>query len=172
MALNAYLKLDGIKGESTATEHKDEIDVMSFSWGVTQAGTFGGGGGGGSGKASAEDFSFVIKIDKSSPLIFKACATGQHISEATLTLARAGKERTDYLKYKFEDVIISSFAPATDTAPVEGPSPHMGPIPHLAGADFAAGGTAVRARKVEYSVMGADGKWVTVAFDFAESRIE
>jgi type VI secretion system secreted protein Hcp len=171
MALNAYLKIEGIKGESTATEHKDEIDVMSFSWGVAQSGTIGGGGGG-AGKASAEDFSFVVKIDKSSPLIFKACATGQHIKEATLTLARAGKEQTDYLKYKFEDIIISSFAPATDTAPVEGPSPHMGPIPHLAGGDFAAGGTAVRASKVEYSVMGADGKWVTVAFDFAASRIE
>src|SRR6266540_3015889 len=170
MALNAYLKIDGIKGESTATEHKDEIDVMSFSWGVAQSGTIGGGGGG-TGKASAEDFSFVVKIDKSSPLLFKACATGQHISVATLTLARAGKEQTDYLKYKFEDIIISSFAPATDTTPVEGPAPHLGPQPHLAGADFAAGGTAVRAAKVEYSVLGADGKWVTVAFDFAESRV-
>jgi type VI secretion system secreted protein Hcp len=172
MALNAYLKIEGIKGESTATQHKDEIDVMSFSWGIAQSGTVGGGGGGGTGKASAEDFSFVLKIDKSSPLLYKFLATGEHIKEATLTLVRAGKERADYLKYKFEDVIISSFAPATDTAPVEGPSPHMGPAPHLANADFAAGGAAIRARKVEYSVAGADGNWVTFAFDFAENRVE
>ena len=172
MALNAYLKIEGIKGESTATQHKDEIDVMSFSWGVAQTGTVGGGGGSGTGKASPQDFSFVLKVDKSSPLLLKACATGEHIKEATLTLARAGKEQTDYLKYKFEDIIISSFAPATDTAPVEGPSPHMGPAPHLSGADFAAGGAAIRLRKVEYSVVGADGKWVTFGFDFAENRVE
>jgi type VI secretion system Hcp family effector len=172
MALNAYLKIEGIKGESSATQHKDEIDVMSFSWGVAQSGTIGGGGGGGTGKASAEDFSFVLKIDKSSPLLYKYLATGAHIKEATLTLVRAGKEQTDYLKYKFEDVIISSFAPATDAAPVEGPVPHLGPQPHLADADFAAGGAAIRARKVEYSVAGADGNWVTFAFDFAENRVE
>lgn len=170
MALNAYLKIEGIKGESQDSNHKDEIDVMSFSWGVAQSGSVVGGGGG-TGKASPEDFSFVVKIDSASPLLYKYLATGAHIREATLTLQRAGKEQTDYLKYKFEDILISSFAPATDASPVEGPEPHLGPVPHLVDTDFATGGAAIRPRSVEYSVLGRDGKWVSFGFDFAENRL-
>jgi type VI secretion system secreted protein Hcp len=171
MALNAYLKIEGIKGESTASKHKDEIDVMSFSWGVEQSGTVGGGGGG-AGKASAKDFQFMLKVDKSSPVLFKACATGEHLKVATLALERAGKGQVEYLKYEFKDVLISSFAPAWDGAPVEGPSPHMGPAPHLAEDEFATAGTSIRSRSVKYSVLGADGKWVEFEFDFAENRGE
>jgi type VI secretion system secreted protein Hcp len=169
MALNAYLKLDGIKGESTATEHKDEIDVMSFSWGVTQSGTISGGGGG-TGKAVPGDFNIELKIDNSSPLIYKALVRGEHIKDATLTLERDGKKQNDYLKYKFEDVMISSFTPHAEASPAAGPQPHLGPAPHLSEADFATGGTTLRSRTVEYSVMGADGKWVTFKFDFEENR--
>src|SRR6266567_4592194 len=148
MALNAYLKIEGIKGESQDSKHRDEIDVMSFSWGVSQSGSVIGGGGGGAGKATHQDFSFVLKVDSSSPLLYKFLATGAHIKVATLTLQRAGKEQVDYLKYKFEDILISSFAPATDAGPAEGPAPHLGPQPHLMGADFATSGAAIRPRSV------------------------
>src|SRR6058998_3948725 len=74
MAYDSFLKIEGIKGESLDSKHKDEIEVLSFSWGATQPGAFGGGGG--TGKVSAQDFSFVVKIDKSSPLLFKHLATG------------------------------------------------------------------------------------------------
>ena len=61
MAYDSFLKIEGIKGESLDSKHKDEIEVLSFSWGATQPGAFGGGGG--TGKVSAQDFSFVVKIE-------------------------------------------------------------------------------------------------------------
>ena len=90
-AVDYFLKFDGIKGESTDSKHKDEIDVESWSWGETQTGTQGPGGGGGAGKVQMQDFHFVMQLNRSSPLLAKACATGQHIKSATLTTRKAGK---------------------------------------------------------------------------------
>jgi type VI secretion system secreted protein Hcp len=105
-----FLKLDGIEGESTDAAHKGEIDVESWSWGVTQAGSSGLGGGGGSGKAAFEDMHFVARISKASPTLFLSCATGSHHKVATLSGARtAGKGKTvDFLKYKLSDVQVTS----------------------------------------------------------------
>ena len=84
MAFDAFLKIDGIDGESTDDAPEGEIEVFSFSWGVTQTGTTGGGGGSGAGKASSKDIPFTQRTSKASPLLFKACATGRahvHASE-------------------------------------------------------------------------------------------
>src|SRR5687768_18000173 len=85
MAVDYFLKLDGIKGESTADKHKDEIDIMSFSWGLTQAATAGFGGGAGAGKVQMQDFHFTSKVSRASPQLFLSCASGKHIPTATLT---------------------------------------------------------------------------------------
>jgi type VI secretion system secreted protein Hcp len=123
MAFDAFLKLDGIEGESTDDAHKGEIEVFSFSWGVTQTGTTGGGGGGGAGKASFQDIHFAQRTSKASPLLFKACATGQHIKKAVLTVRKAGgRQQLEFIKIELEDVLISSYLPSGDTggdAPVE-----------------------------------------------------
>lgn len=95
-AVDYFLKLDGIKGESQDSKHKDEIDVESWSWGETQSGTHAGGGGGGAGKVSMQDFHFVMKVNKSSPKLLQACASGEHIKEALLTCRKAGKEQQEY----------------------------------------------------------------------------
>ena len=111
MASDIFAKIGDIKGESLDSKHKDEIDVMSFSWGVTQAGSFGSGGGGGAGKAQFSDFSFATSTSKASPSLFLACASGQHIKEATITVRKAGgdKGQENYLILKMTDVLVTSF---------------------------------------------------------------
>ena len=109
MAVDFFLKLDGIKGESADAKHKDEIDIESFSWGVTQTASHAGGGGAGAGKASFQDFHFVMRVNVSSPSLMKSCATGQHIKLGTLTCRKAGKDQQEFLTIKMTDVIVSSY---------------------------------------------------------------
>jgi type VI secretion system secreted protein Hcp len=107
-----HLKLGDIKGESTDDKHKDEIDVESWSWGATNPGSMGVGSGGGTGKVSFADLSFVHRVDKASPNLWKAVATGEHIKEATLTSAKQGKGPQDFLILKLNDVLITSVSVA------------------------------------------------------------
>jgi type VI secretion system secreted protein Hcp len=109
MASDIFAKIGDIKGESFDDKHKDEIDVLSYSWGVTQAGTIVGGGGGGEGKAQFSDFNFTTNVSKASPMLFLACASGQHIKDATISVRKAGGKTEDYLILKMTDVMISSY---------------------------------------------------------------
>ena len=111
MAADMFLKIDGIEGESSDDKHKNEIEVESFSWGLTQTGTFAFGGGGGAGKAQFNDFHFSTNVSKASPKLMLACATGEHIKEATLTVRKSGGDRggQDYLFIKMNDVLVSSY---------------------------------------------------------------
>ena len=108
-AVDYFLKIDGIDGESQDDRHKGEIEVLSFSWGESQAGAVAHGGGGGAGKVSMQDFHFTMKSSKASPKLFLHCATGQHIKEATLTARKAGERPIEYLKYKLTDILVSSY---------------------------------------------------------------
>jgi type VI secretion system secreted protein Hcp len=108
-AVDFFLKLEGIEGESQDAKHKGEIDVESWSWGESQAGSHAGGGGGGAGKVSMQDFHFVMKVNKASPKLLLACATGEHIKKAVLTCRKAGKEQQEYLKITLSDLLVSSF---------------------------------------------------------------
>jgi type VI secretion system secreted protein Hcp len=107
MASDIFAKIGDIKGESTDAKHKDEIEVLSFSWGVTNSGDIGSGGGGGAGKATFHDLSFIHSIDKASPLLLQACATGMHLKEATIAHRKPGKNQQDYLIIKMNDVLIT-----------------------------------------------------------------
>jgi type VI secretion system secreted protein Hcp len=110
MAERWFLKLDGIDGESTDAAHKGELDVLSWSWGVTQSGSPGGGGGGGAGKATFADFQFTSGISKASPALFLAAATGSHIASAVLTGIRtaAKGKGLEFLTYTLTDVMVTS----------------------------------------------------------------
>jgi len=108
MASDIFAKIGDIKGESLDDKHKDEVEVLSWSWGVSQSGTMAHGGGGGEGKASFNDFNFTHHIDKASPVLLKACATGEHIKEATITVRKAGKGQQEFLIIKMNDIIITS----------------------------------------------------------------
>jgi type VI secretion system secreted protein Hcp len=109
MAVDIFAKLGDIKGESTDAKHKDEIEVLSFSWGVTNAAPAGWGGGAAS-KATFQDLSIVHRIDKATPLLMQACATGTHLKEATITHRKAGKGQQEFLIVKMNDIIITGVA--------------------------------------------------------------
>ena len=108
-AVDYFLKVDGIDGESTDDKHKNEIDLESWSWGETNAGTSRAGGGGGAGKVVMQDFHFVMKVNKATPKLMLACATGQHIKEAKLICRKAGGDQQEYMSIKFSDLLVSSY---------------------------------------------------------------
>jgi type VI secretion system secreted protein Hcp len=94
-----FLSLPGVKGESTTKDHKDEIELVQMSV---------GGATGGATKTHSGEFVIQKKIDKSSPVLFKACATGKHFVKASLTVRKAGGTQFDYLKFSLKDVLITS----------------------------------------------------------------
>lgn len=121
-SVDYFLKLTDVPGESTDDKHKNEIDIESWSWGESNSGSQGGGGGGGAGKVSMQDFHFTMKVNKASPKLFLACATGSHIKEGLLICRKAGKEQQEYLKIKFADLLVSSYqtgGSAGDVVPVD-----------------------------------------------------
>ena len=115
-----FLKLDGISGESRDLKHKGEIELESFFWGESNP-VIPTGGGGGAGKVQIEDLHVAMKMSKASPLLFLACATGQHIKEATLTARRAVKLQQEFLVLKLTDVLVSSYhtTAGTDAVPMD-----------------------------------------------------
>ena len=106
MAADIFAKIGDIKGESIDAKHKDEIEVLSFSWGVTNS-VANAAAGAAAGKATFQDLSLVHTVDKSSPLLMKACATGVHLKDATITCRKAGKGQQEYLVVKMNDVIVT-----------------------------------------------------------------
>src|SRR5918994_158291 len=108
-AVDYFLKIDGIQGESLDSKHKGEIQLESFSWGETNLGTAPSAGGGGAGKVQMQDLHFVMQINKASPKLMLACASGKHIKQAVLTARKAGKAQQEFLVFKFTDVLVSSY---------------------------------------------------------------
>ena len=111
MAFDAFIKIDGIKGESVDAKHKDEIVLESFNWGVANVGAgYAGSAGRATGKSSPSDFSVIKKVDKSSPDLFAACASGKHTPTMLVTIRKAsGDKPLEYLVYKFSDVMVTSY---------------------------------------------------------------
>jgi type VI secretion system secreted protein Hcp len=104
-----FLKIDGVEGESQDAKHKGEIDIASFDLGASQVGTGGVGSGSGAGKVKFEDMVFVMKVDKSSPVLMLACATGRHFAKATFVARKAGGNQLEYLTITLTDVLVSGF---------------------------------------------------------------
>lgn len=104
-----FLKLDGVEGEATGKGHEKEIDISSFSWGASNAGTSGIGGGGGAGKVSMQDLHVTKKTDKASPKLMLFCANGTHVKTGLLTVRKAGGDQQEYLKIKLADIFVSSY---------------------------------------------------------------
>ena len=107
MATDIFLKIGDIKGESKDAKHKSEIEVTAWSWGLSQGGSMATGGGGGIGKAAFQDIHFSHPFDTASPNLVRACASGQHIKEAKLTMRKAGKTPQEYLIVTLNDVIVT-----------------------------------------------------------------
>jgi type VI secretion system secreted protein Hcp len=107
-AVDYFLKIDGVEGESQDSKHKSEIQLESWSWGETQSGSANKGVGLGAGKVVMQDFVFVKNVDKASPKLMLKCATGEHIPNVVLTCRKAGKDQQEFLKVFFKDTLISS----------------------------------------------------------------
>lgn len=110
MAVDMYLKIETIDGETTDKEMAKEkaIDLLSWSWGVSNSGTTHMGGGGGSGKANFQDISCTKYIDASSHALLGACATGEHFIKAVLTVRKAGKTQQPYVTITMDEVMVVS----------------------------------------------------------------
>ena len=105
---SAYLMLEGIEGDSEAPGQEGALELLSWSFGASQA-SHGAGGGGGAGKVQMQDFHFTASVSKATPMLFQRCASGQHIKNATLTLRKAGGGQQEYMVMRFNDLLISSY---------------------------------------------------------------
>ncbi|MEO7034528.1 MAG: type VI secretion system tube protein Hcp [Polyangiaceae bacterium] len=108
MAHDMFIKIDDIKGESADAKHADEIDILSWKWGMTQTGTAHKGPGGGAGKVQVSDLKITKYVDRASPLLLKLCCSGKHLKTATLVVRKAGGTPLEYLTITMEDLIIAA----------------------------------------------------------------
>jgi len=108
MAVDMFLKLGDIKGESAADGHKDEIDILAWSWGMSQSGTTHMGSGGGAGKVNVNDLSITKYVDTATPNLIISCCSGKHYDEATLSVRKAGGKALEYLKIAMKEVLVTS----------------------------------------------------------------
>lgn len=110
MAVDFFLEIDGVKGKSRDAKHKEAIDVLAWSWGMSNSGSAHVGGGAGSGKVHVQDISCTKYIDASSNALALAVCNGKHFAKALLTCRKAGGDNpVEYLKITMEDVLISSY---------------------------------------------------------------
>ena len=111
VSVSICLKVDGIPGESLIDNHVNEIDLLTWNWGMTQFGTMRVGGGGGKGKAQVQDLVVTKYVDKASPGLMLACLKGDHIPEAILFVIKAGYSPLEYIKITMSDVMVTSVTP-------------------------------------------------------------
>jgi len=106
--MDMFIKIGSLKGEAQDSKHKDEIDVLSWNWGVTNSGSAHVGGGAGAGKCNVQDFSFTKYLDKASPDLMLAACNGKHFDKAVVTVRKAGENPLEYLQITLEEVLVSS----------------------------------------------------------------
>jgi type VI secretion system secreted protein Hcp len=111
MAVDMFLKINGVDGESKDDKHKKDIDVIAWSWGISNSGSAHVGGGAGAGKVNVQDVSFTKWVDSASPKLMLACCNGTHYDDATLVVRKAGGTNpVEYIKIKLTEVMITSIS--------------------------------------------------------------
>ncbi len=112
MAVDMFLELDGVKGETAdkAFKSKNAMDILAWSWGMSNTGTFHAGTGGGAGKANFQDLSITKYIDLASPNLMLFCANGKHVAKGTLTVRKAGENPLEYLKITLKNILVTSYS--------------------------------------------------------------
>ncbi|HEV7802464.1 MAG TPA: type VI secretion system tube protein Hcp [Burkholderiales bacterium] len=108
MAMDMFIKIGDLKGESKDATHKEQIDVLAWSWGMSNSGSAHMGGGAGAGKVNVQDLSFTKYIDKSSTNLIMACCKGTHYDEATLVVRKAGDKPLEYVTVTMKEVLVTS----------------------------------------------------------------
>jgi type VI secretion system secreted protein Hcp len=156
MAVNMFLKLDGVTGESTHKSHKDEIEVLSFSWGVSHPVPATRNERRRPGRAQASDISFTMSVNKASPTLMLACATGRHLKQGLFVIETAGEVPFAFYKVTVTDVIVTSY--------------QTGGASELPMDSFSLNFRTLRVRETEQDPKGGAGASVETAFDFARNR--
>jgi type VI secretion system secreted protein Hcp len=110
MAIDSFLKLGTLKGESVVKGFEDQMQILSWGWGMTQTGTTHAASGGGAGKVEVHDLQVVKTIDAASPNLALSCAKGTHYDTAVLTMRKAGGTALEYVTLTLTDVIVSSYS--------------------------------------------------------------
>jgi type VI secretion system secreted protein Hcp len=110
MAVDMFIKIDTIDGEAQDSKHKKEIDVLSWTWGLRNAGSAHSGGGAGAGKVNVQDLNFTKWVDSAAPKLALACCSGKHFNNAVLVIRKAGDKPVEYLKIKLDTVLTSSIS--------------------------------------------------------------
>jgi len=158
MAFDAFMKIDGITGESTDRAHPGEIELLSYSFGVSNSAHAAAGSGAAAGRASFQDFHFTAGVSKASPQLFAKCVTGAHFPHATLTVRKSGETPIDFFVVKLSTVIVSSYSDAfaNGDRPVDSVSLSFGQI------------------LIEYKSQNADGgigSVVSAGWDLQRNRL-
>jgi len=116
MAVDYFLQIAGIEGDSQDVKHKGWLNVLSWSWGESHPESLSPGGGGGAGKVNMQDLNFMTTTSKASPKLFLACASGQHFKEAKLVGRKSGgKDQQEFLTWTFSDILVSSVQVSAST---------------------------------------------------------
>jgi len=110
MAVDMFIKIDGVDGEAKDKTHKKEIDILAWSWGMSNSGNAQQGGGAGAGKVNVQDLSFTKYVDSSTSALMLACCGGTHYDEVNLTVRKAGGTPVEYIKIKLTEVLITSIS--------------------------------------------------------------
>ena len=108
MAVDMFIQIGDLKGESRDKVHSTKIDVLAWSWGCSNSGSAHQGGGAGAGKANVQDLSFTKYIDKSTPDLMLACCNGKHFDKAVLTVRKAGENPLEYLLVTLENLMVTN----------------------------------------------------------------
>ena len=158
MAVDQFIKIEGIDGESKDSVHTKDIDILAWSWGMSQSGTFHSGGGGGAGKVTVQDISITKYVDAASTNLVQFACNGKHITKAVLVVRKAGEAQLEYLKISMDDVIITSVSTGGS-----GGEDRLTENVSLNFAKF----------KFEYNPQGKDGKgtgWKTASWDMQTNK--
>ena len=110
MAIDSFLKLGTLKGESVVKGFEDQIQLLSWGWGMTQSGTTHTASGGGAGKVDVSDLQISKHVDAASPMLALACCKGTHYDSATLTMRKAGGTALEYVTITLTDLIVTSYS--------------------------------------------------------------
>ena len=158
MAIDMFLKVDGVTGESQDSNHKGWTDIISFTWGASQPGNMSVGGGGGAGKVSFSDLHVKALIDKSTTAILKHCASGKHLTKAELSVCKAGGQQVEYTRITLEDVLVTSvqYSAADDG--------------ELVGIEYAFQAARVRQQYWEQTASGGKGAESSAGWNIKENK--
>jgi type VI secretion system secreted protein Hcp len=153
-----YVKIEGITGESKDSKHKGWVDVLDFSYRVSQSTSVFTGGGGGVGKADFAPLAFTHFYDRASPVLFGFCAAGKHIPKVLISACKAGGKQEEFLRITLSDVVLTHVEPGGTSGSMPAESVGMAY-------------SKIEAEAREQNADGSMGAAVAAGWDVKENRL-